>query len=186
MTKKLIRSVSIMLFGLVLVFLTADAVGWFIRLVGAAFFLPALVSIINLYVSRAESKMISKVLISIINVGCMAFGIWLMADPDYFQVVFVKLLAVMLLAFAVYQVVVMMAAQRHTVIPVYLYIAPLLLVVSAVLLFAVEFSSLSTVAVIFGLSAVVAGISDLLITLTLKDADSKKLESSKGGAVQKY
>lgn len=186
MTKKLIRSIAIMLFGLVLVFLSDGMVTVLIRLVGAAFFLPALVSIINLYVSRAESKIVSKVLISIIDVGSMAFGVWLMVSPSHFETVFVKLLAVMLLVFALYQIVVIVSAQRHTIIPVQMYIAPLLLVVAAIILFAVEFSSLSTISVIFGLSAFVAGLSDLILTIKLKDTDGKRLSSVKSGQIQKY
>ena len=186
MGKKLIRSISIMLFGLVLVILSDGAMTVLIRLVGAAFFLPALVSIINLYVSRAESKMISKVLISIIDVGSMAFGIWLMVSPGHFENVFVKLLAVMLLVFAVYQVVVIMSAQRHSIVPAQMYIAPLLLVIAGILLFAVDFSSLSTISIIFGLSAVVAGVSDMLLTMRLKDTKGKRISSSRGGEIQKY
>lgn len=186
MKKNLIRSISIMLFGLILVFLSDGAMTLLIRLVGAAFFLPALVSIINLYVSRAESKMISKVLISIIDVGSMAFGVWLMVAPGHFENVFVKLLAIMLLVFAVYQVVLMMSAQRTAIIPVQMYIAPLVLVVAAIMLFAVKFSSLSTISIIFGLSAVVAGVTDLLLSMKLKDSKGKKIGSSKGGELQKY
>ena len=50
MTNNVIRSVAIMLLGLVLIFMSDGAMALLIRLIGAAFFLPALVSIINLYV----------------------------------------------------------------------------------------------------------------------------------------
>jgi uncharacterized membrane protein HdeD (DUF308 family) len=98
----------------------------------------------------------------------------------------VKLLAVMLLVFAVYQVVVIMSAQRHSIVPAQMYIAPLLLVIAGILLFAVDFSSLSTISIIFGLSAVVAGVSDMLLTMRLKDAKGKRISSSRGGEIQKY
>ena len=89
MLNNVIRSIAIMLIGLVLIFMSDSAMILLVRLTGAAFFLPALVSIINLYVSRSESGVIPKVLISVIDVGSMAFGVWLMMAPDLFQDVFV-------------------------------------------------------------------------------------------------
>jgi uncharacterized membrane protein HdeD (DUF308 family) len=175
-----------MLTGLLLIFCSDSVVGWLIRIVGVAFFLPALVSAINIYITRAQGEILPKVLISIIDVGSMAFGIWLMVSPGHFENVFVKLLAVMLLVFAVYQVVVIMSAQRHSIVPAQMYIAPLLLVIAGILLFAVDFSSLSTISIIFGLSAVVAGVSDMLLTMRLKDAKGKRISSSRGGEIQKY
>lgn len=186
MTNNVIRSVAIMLIGLVLIFMSESAMAMLIRIVGAAFFLPALVSIINLYVSRSESGIIPKVLISVIDVGSMAFGVWLMVAPAHFENVFVKLLALILLVFAVYQVIMIISAQRYSMVPMQMYIAPLLLVVAAIVLFSVSISSSSTISIIFGVSAVVSGVSDLLICLKLREGNARRLSSGKSGAVQKY
>lgn len=186
MTNNVIRSVAIMLLGLVLIFMSEGAMALLIRLIGAAFFLPALVSIINLYVSRSESGIVPKVLISIIDVGSMAFGVWLMVAPAHFEAVFMKLLAIMLLVFAVYQVIMIVSAQRYSVIPMPMYIAPLVLIVLAVILFSVKISSVSTSSILFGLCAVISGVSDLLISLKLKSRSSRMIGSSGNGAIQKY
>lgn len=186
MTNNVIRSVAIMLIGLVLIFMSDSAMTMLIRIVGAAFFLPALVSIINLYVSRSESGIVPKVLISVIDVGSMAFGVWLMAAPSHFESVFVKLLALILLVFAVYQVIMIVSAQRYSLVPAAMYIAPLLLVVAAVVLLSVSIDSSSTISIIFGISALVSGISDLLICLKLREGNARRLSSGKGNAVQKY
>lgn len=186
MTNNVIRSVAIMLIGLVLIFMSESAMAMLIRIVGAAFFLPALVSIINLYVSRSESGIIPKVLISVIDVGSMAFGVWLMVAPAHFENVFVKLLALILLVFAVYQVIMIISAQRYSMVPMQMYIAPLLLVVAAIVLFSVSISSSSTISIIFGVSAVVSGVSDLLICLKLREGNARRLSSGKSGAIRKY
>lgn len=186
MTKNVIRSVLVMLLGLVLIFMSEGAMALLIRVVGAAFFLPALVSIINIYVSRADSGIISKVLISVIDVGSMAFGVWLMVAPLHFEDVFMKLLAMLLVVFAVYQLIMIVSAQRYSVIPFAMYVAPLVLIVFAVILFSVEISSTSTSSILFGVCALIAGISDLLILLKLKGGSNKLIASSKSGAIQKY
>ena len=186
MAKNVIRSVLVMLLGLVLIFMSESAMTLLIRVVGVAFLLPALVSIINLYVSRAESGIISKVLISVIDVGSMAFGVWLLASPAYFENIFMKLLAILLVIFVVYQLIMIVAAQRYSVVPFAMYIAPLVLIVFAVILFSVKMSSTSTSSILFGVCALLAGISDLLILLKLKENSSKMIASSRNGAIQKY
>ena len=186
MAKSIIRSVSVMLLGLVMIFINESAIEMLVRVVGAAFFLPALVSIINLYVSRAESGIISKVLISVIDAGSMAFGVWLMVAPLHFQGMFLKLLAILLVAFAIYQLIVIVSAQRYSVVPLPMYIAPLILIVFSVILFSVKISSVSTTSILFGVCALIAGVSDLLILLKLKGGNSKMIASSKSGAIQKY
>ena len=187
MTKNVIRSILVMLLGLVLIFMSEKAMSLLIRIVGVAFFLPALVSIVNLYVSRAESGIISKVLISIIDIGSMAFGVWLMVAPGHFEDVFMKLLAILLIIFAVYQLIMIVSAQRYSVVPFAMYIAPLVLIVFAVILFSVKLSSVSTTSILFGVCALIAGVSDLLILLKLKENTSKMIGSSRNvGAIQKY
>ena len=105
MVNNVVRSIAVMLVGCLLVFMSESAISLLTRIVGAVFFLPALVSLVNLYVSRKDAALLPKVLISVIDIGSMAFGIWIMVVPATFQSVFVKLLAVILLIYAVYQVV---------------------------------------------------------------------------------
>lgn len=162
-----IRSILIMLVGLLLIFLNVDGTRLLIRVLGAGFFLPALVSMVTLFVSRARGNKLARILISTINLGCMAFGLWLMVVPTSFEGLFVKLLAVLLSLFAVYQIVMIVSGQRRFRMPAWLYMMPLLLVVASIISFTVS-CELATLSVAFGLLAVVAGISDLIIVITLK------------------
>ena len=159
-----------MLVGCLLVFMSESAISLLTRIVGAVFFLPALVSVVNLYVSRKDAAMLPKVLISVIDIGSMAFGIWIMVAPVTFQSVFVKLLAVILLVYAVYQVVMLVSAHKHITVPATLYVTPLLLVIAAVVLLSVSFEKTYTMSIVFGICAIVSGLSDLLISLKLKNS----------------
>ena len=166
-----IRSILIMLVGFLLIFLNVDGTRLLIRVLGAGFFLPALVSMVTLCVSRAQGKKLARVLISTINVGCMAFGLWLMVAPVNFEGLFVKLLAVLLSLFAVYQIVMIVSGQMRGRVSAWLYMTPLLLVLASIFSFTVSWE-LATLSVAFGLLAVVAGISDLVIVLKLKRKSS--------------
>ena len=163
-----------MLVGCLLVFMSESAISLLTRIVGAVFFLPALVSVVNLYVSRKDAAMLPKVLISVIDIGSMAFGIWIMVAPVTFQSVFVKLLAVILLVYAVYQVVMLVSAHKHITVPATLYVTPLLLVIAAVVLLSVSFEKTYTMSIVFGICAIVSGLSDLLISLKLKNSSQHR------------
>ena len=178
MVNNVVRSIAVMLVGCLLVFMSESAISLLTRIVGAVFFLPALVSLVNLYVSRKDAAMHPKVLISVIDIGSMAFGIWIMVAPVTFQSVFVKLLAVILLVYAVYQVVMLVSAHKHIAVPATLYVAPLLLVIAAVVLLSVSFEKTSTMSIVFGICAIVSGLSDLLLSLKLKNSSQHAVVQS--------
>lgn len=181
-----IRGLATMLVGLLLLFVSDSALPLLIRVTGAVFFLPALVSMVNIYISRAETAIIPKVLMSLINIGSMAFGLWLMILPDTFIELFTTLLAIILFVFALYQVIVIVAAQRHTGISFGMLVVPLLLIVAAVVILAVPFETAATISVVFGICAIIAGISDIVISLNIKKKSANNAFSlSKGGELQK-
>ncbi|MBR6691025.1 MAG: DUF308 domain-containing protein [Bacteroidaceae bacterium] len=184
MANNVIRSLATMLIGLLMIFVSDSALPIIIRISGAAFFLPALVSIITVYVSRKESSVIPKVLITIIDVGSMAFGVWLIADPVNFVDLFTILLGVILILFALFQVVMIVTAQKHSIVPLSLLAIPLLLVVAGIIIMTDPFDASSTTSVVFGICATLAGLSDLLISLKIGKG-MKAVESQGGGAIVK-
>lgn len=184
MANNVIRSLATMLIGLLMIFVSDSALPIIIRISGAAFFLPALVSIITVYVSRKESSVIPKVLITIIDVGSMAFGVWLIADPVNFVDLFTILLGVILILFALFQVVMIVTAQKHSIVPLSLLAIPLLLVVAGIIIMTDPFDASSTTSVVFGICAALAGLSDLLISLKIGKG-MKAVESQGGGAIVK-
>ena len=151
-----IRGLATMLIGLLLLFVSDSALPLLIQVTGAIFFLPALVSMVNLYISRNETSLVPKVLMTLINVGSMAFGLWLMIVPSTFVELFTTLLAIVLFIFALYQVIVIVAAQRKMAIPMTLLVAPLILIVVAVVVLTASFESDSEISVLFGICAVLA------------------------------
>ena len=168
MGNNVIRSVAIIVIGLMLMFWSESVAGLFIRIAGAAFFLPALVSIVRVYMSTANEGAISRAVVSIVDVGCMAFGLWLMIAPASFEVLFVKTLAVLLLLFALYQGVIILFALKAASLSAWLLVMPLALIVVAVLLFTVTVRPLEILSVVFGAVAVVSGMLDLVLTFMLR------------------
>jgi uncharacterized membrane protein HdeD (DUF308 family) len=171
MSTGVVRSIVVMLVGIMFMFWSESVANMFIRALGVAFFLPAFVSIVRLYVSNVQQGTLSKLLVSTVDVGSMAFGLWLIISPAGFETMVVKLLAVIAVVFAVFQIVMVFAARRSFALSAWTLLVPALLLVGGVLLFTSSFRPLKALSVMFGIVAVLSGIFDLVISLKLGRAN---------------
>lgn len=171
MSTGVVRSIVVMLVGIMFMFWSESVANMFIRALGVAFFLPAFVSIVRLYVSNVQQGTLSKLLVSTVDVGSMAFGLWLIISPAGFETMVVKLLAVIALIFALFQIFMVFAARRSFALSAWTLLVPALLLVGGVLLFTSSFRPLKALSVMFGIVAVLSGIFDLVISLKLGRAN---------------
>ena len=162
-----VRSIVVMLTGVLFIFWSESVANVFIRMLGLFFFLPAFMSMVKIYLSKGRANAFSKLFVSAIDVGSMAFGLWLIIAPASFENLVVKFLAVVALLFAVFQVFTIFAARRNFAVSMWALLVPLLLVVVAVLLFTSSFRPLKALSVLFGATTVISGIFDLVISLKL-------------------
>ena len=183
MLNSVIRSVAMVLVGLLLLLMDNGAVILLVRLLGVAFFLPALVSVVNVWLSRAEGGLSSKMIVALVGVGSMAFGVVLIARPVLFEEIFVKLLALLLLLVAVYQMMVLLQVRRKMSVGKVLFVVPLLLVVVAIVLLAVEFGNFSVTPMTYGVCALVAAFWDIVVSLfRWHSLRKERLLAENGGA----
>lgn len=171
----LVRGLMTMAIGVLLIVMGDGAMELLVRLVGVAFFLPALVSFISVYSKRKEAGKLPSVAIAVIDVGCMAFGLWLLVNPFSFQSVFVKLLAVILLVIAFFQVYEVLSTSLRTSGWWKMLVAPLLIAALAVFLFFWTSEAMSLVAVVVGVVAVVSALSDIVLAVMLRNVTKNAL-----------
>ena len=98
-----IRSLSTILVGLLLVFMSESVLPLMVRVIGAAFSIPALVSIIVAYRNRHRTNPLQTALISVVDIGSIAFGLWLLVAPGAFLSLLLLLLSFALLVTSFYQ-----------------------------------------------------------------------------------
>lgn len=190
MINSLIRSIATLVVGIMLISMRDSAMELLIRIMGIAFFLPALVSMVNIYISRHETSRIPAILITVVDLGSIAFGIWLMIFPATFQVMFVKLMAILLFLVALHQLFVIISSRRTVKISWAMVIAPLVMAVISLLVVAeVIEAGASALSLVLGICAVISGLSDIIITLMIKRSAqlgiSSSASTSGGGAVIK-
>ena len=168
MNGNVIRGLLVTLVGVFLISLSESAMPFLVRLLGLAFFLPALVSLVNLYAKRKGAALISMFAMSVINIGSAVLGIWLLLFPRTFLEFFVIMLALILLCMSLLQIYAVVSSSMSVRKKWGLLAFPLLLTVMSMVLLFKPFAAISTVSIIIGACLVVSGLSDVVIMLMAK------------------
>lgn len=173
MNNGLVRGLITLVIGILLIVMSGSAMELLIRLAGIAFFLPALVSLVSLYVSRKEAQKLPSIAIAVIDVGSMAFGLWLIVYPLTFQNVFVKLMAVLLFVVALHQLYVALRLVKKGGWK--MLVVPLVIAAVAAFMFFRTWEAVSAIAVAIGICAVVLALSDIVVAVMSRKASKNEV-----------
>ena len=173
MNNGLVRGLITLVIGILLIVMSGSAMELLIRLAGIAFFLPALVSLVSLYVSRKEAQKLPSIAIAVIDVGSMAFGLWLIVYPLTFQNVFVKLMAVLLFVVALHQLYVALRLVKKGGWK--MLVVPLVIAAVSAFLFFRTWEAVSAIAVAMGICAVVLALSDIVVAVMSRKASKNEV-----------
>lgn len=173
MNNGLVRGLITLVIGILLIVMSGSAMELLIRLAGIAFFLPALVSLVSLYVSRKEAQKLPSIAIAVIDVGSMAFGLWLIVYPLTFQNVFVKLMAVLLFVVALHQLYVALRLVKKGGWK--MLVVPLVIAAVSAFLFFRTWEAVSAIAVVIGICAVVLALSDIVVAVMSRKASKNEV-----------
>ncbi len=168
MINNIIRGSLVALVGILLIVLNESVMPLLVRLLGVVFFLPAFISLVNLYMKRNGTPMFPMLMMNVINIGSVILGILLMLFPVAFLEFFVILLAVMLLCFSLLQAYAAISMCRSLKQGLGLLATPVLLLVMSIVLLFNPFDAISTATLIVGICLVVSGGSDVVISVLTK------------------
>ena len=156
------------LVGILLIVLNESVMPLLVRLLGVVFFLPAFISLVNLYMKRNGTPIFPMLMMNVINIGSVILGILLMLFPVAFLEFLVILLAVMLLCFSLLQAYAAISMCRSLKQGLGLLATPVLLLVMSIVLLFNPFDAISTATLIVGICLVVSGGSDVVISVLTK------------------
>lgn len=165
MVNNLVRSLATILVGVLLIFMNSEAILLMVRILGVVFLVPAFISAVRLIMNKRKQLSSSDVVVSVIDLGCIAFGLWLLLAPHVFVDFIVVLLALSLMGYALFQLYELFLARKFARFHWSYAIVPSLLVVAAVIAMLVPGKTLSLVTVAMGIGAVMSGLSDIFISL---------------------
>ena len=165
MNDNIIRGLLLTLVGALLISLSESAMPLLVRFLGLTFFLPALLSLVNLHVKRKGIPMFPMFMVFVINVGSVVLGVWMLLFPRTFLELFVIMLALILLGISLLQIYVVMSSSLSGRKKWGILTVPLLLTVTSIVLLFKPFAAVSTVSIIIGACLVASGLSDVVIVL---------------------
>lgn len=172
MINNVIRGLIVTVVGIMLVAYNESVMPVLVRMLGVVFLMPALISSLNLYMTRKGASFFPMIMMSVINVGAVILGILLILFPVAFIEFFVILLALVLLGFSLlqmYSVASLYRASRHGAS---LFVVPVLLMLFSIVVLFNPFNLVSTTTMIIGICLVVSGCSDVVISVFARRKDS--------------
>ena len=168
------RAVLAILLGLALLIWPADALKYVVMLIGIVFLAIGIIAFIISSRNREEHQRSP-----LSGIGSVILGLLLVCLPSTFATVFMFLLGFILVVAAVGQFVTLAAARQFgRIAPVSFLFPVLILIVGIVILFD-PFSSAESVFILFGITAVFYGVTDLLNQYSIRKMRKASEEKEK-------
>jgi uncharacterized membrane protein HdeD (DUF308 family) len=164
MLNVVVRSLCVILIGVLMVVMRETFMPLIIQFIGAAFVVSGAISLFNIYILRRRgfSRPFDSAVLAVVGVAGVALGLWLLLSPAFFLSLLMLLLGLLLLFIGFYQLVTLLSAQSRMRMPVFMYVVPLLLLVAGVVVLIDPFEVVGLPFLIIGVSAIFSGLSDLI------------------------
>lgn len=169
MVNVVVRSICVILIGVLMVVLREAFMPVIVQFIGATFIVSGIISLFNVYVlcKRGLSRNFDTFVLVVAGVAGVALGAWLLLSPGFFLSLLMLILGVLLLAMGLYQMTTLLMVQRRLHLSFYMYVVPLLLLAIGVLVIINPFEAAGLPFLIVGAGAILAGVSDLVSSLYL-------------------
>lgn len=158
----ILRSISALVIGGLLVFWSQNAVVYLIMAVGFMFLIPGLFSILSYVLSKKNGKSILG-WAQILGIGSTLFGLALVIYPVFFETSLMYALGVILSYAGISEIVDLVAARRYgyKVAKGY-YVIPVLIVLAGLFILFNPIKSANIPFIILGIGCLVYGVSNLV------------------------
>lgn len=160
----LYRAIVSLVLGIILVIWPDVALQYIIMFVGIMFLITGLVAFI---VSNRNHEEHRKSLVPFSGIGSMAFGVLLLAFPAFFTTIFMFILAFILVLAAVGQFVTIATAKKFGYVSPLSYLYATLILIAGIVVLFNPFTTAESVFILFGITAIFYGITDLLNQWTI-------------------
>lgn len=158
MNYSVIRSICIVMVGLLLVVWPETAIIYLVIAIGALFLIPGLVSVVG-YVFRGRQ---AGMPFPIIGIGSSLFGIWLMISPAFFVGILMYVLGVLLVFAGISQIVNLMNIRSWAQVSGGYFVIPILILLAGIVVLLNPFAAASVPFIILGVSSIVYGATDIM------------------------
>ena len=165
----IMRCVSAIAIGLLLMVWPEAAIIYLVIAIGAMFFLPSLFSLVGYFMKGRQLGMYFP----IISLGSLLFGLWLMVSPAFFVGILMYVLGVVLVFAGFTQIAGLLNARSHAVVGFGYYVMPVLILLAGIVVLVNPFAVATIPFVILGVSSAVYGITELINIYKFRKKEEK-------------
>lgn len=164
----LLRGITALLIGGLLVFWSQSAVLYLIMVIGCLFLIPGLFSLLTYYrkVSPEGTRRFGWP--QVLGVGSILFGLCLIISPEFFERSLMYALGIILSYAGLSEIIQLAAARQWMRVPGVFYLTPVLVMLTGIFILFNPIESANLPFIVLGIGCIVYGISDMVNVLKFR------------------
>lgn len=167
----MIRTIVALLLGTLLILAPKNAVEFVVRTIGILFIIPGIISLIGYFSAEKIKRPAIQFLLA--GIGCILFGIILVAIPHLFVNFLMYVTGAIILIAGITQLINLIRAQKWAKVSALFYILPVLIIAAGVIVLLNPQSIANAITIIIGISCLVYGIMELVYWFKFRRKNDK-------------
>lgn len=162
MNIQIVRSISVLLIGVLFLVLGDSALSMLVVVVGVLLMVPGVWALAS-YVRHIEQRS----MFPLAALGSFVLGLWMTVSPDFFVSFFMYVLGGILVALGVYQLAGLVVSSRLLPVAWPLYAMPVLVLLLGLFVLFNPFQAAALPFILIGIGCVISAVNDLVAALRL-------------------
>lgn len=169
----LLRGITALLIGGLLVFWSQSAVLYLIMVIGCLFLIPGLFSLLTYYrrVSPEGTRRFGWT--QVLGVGSILFGLCLIVSPEFFERSLMYALGIILSYAGLSEIIQLVAARQWVRVPGAFYLTPVLVMLTGIFILFNPIETANIPFIILGIGCIVYGVSDMVNVVKFRRRNSE-------------
>ena len=178
----LMRGITALLIGTLLVFWSQSAVLYLIMVIGCLFLIPGLFSLLTYYRKASPEGTHRFGWAQVLGVGSILFGLCLIVSPAFFERSLMYALGIILSYAGLSEIIQLVTARQWMRVPGAFYLTPILVMLTGIFILINPIESANIPFIILGIGCMVYGVSDMVNVLKFRRRNN--LEDDKDKSVE--
>jgi uncharacterized membrane protein HdeD (DUF308 family) len=164
----LMRGITALLIGTLLVFWSQSAVLYLIMVIGCLFLIPGLFSLLTYYRKVSPEGAHRFGWAQVLGVGSILFGLCLIVSPAFFERSLMYALGIILSYAGLSEIIQLVTARQWMRVPGAFYLTPILVMLTGIFILINPIESANIPFIILGIGCMVYGVSDMVNVLKFR------------------
>ena len=158
----MLRGLTALLIGVLLVFWSQSAIQYLIMAVGCLFLIPGLFSLLSYYRQKPTGEGHRLGWSQVLGIGSVLFGLSLIISPTFFERSLMFVLGIILTYAGLSEIIQLVSARQWMRVPGGFYVTPIVVMLLGIFILFNPIESANLPFIILGIGCMVYGVSDMI------------------------